>query len=352
MTTAPQAAIHPAPPAPPRVHTSPTAVAVPCEPTTMPGVANNLIAFEDVSKFYGEVLGVNRVTLAMSPGITSLVGPNGSGKTTLMNLMTGLIRPTQGRVTVFGMEPSTSPEYFRHIGYCAQYDSFPRGVTGYDFIFDFLKLHGLSNAQSDALTREALERVDLTEACRRKVAGYSKGMRQRVRFAQAIAHKPSVLVLDEPLNGLDPMARAETIALFESLGQQGMHVIISSHILEEVDRISNTIVMMSSGYVVAQGRIGQVREELREQPLQILVRCTHPNVLASRVFALDHVVEAKLNTDGAGVLVRTRNPEQFYLLLNTLVAEGVIELDAVSPADEDVNSIYQYLIGQQDGGQS
>src|SRR3954451_1296292 len=210
------------------------------------------IVFENVSKFYGEVLGVNRVSMAIVPGITSLVGPNGSGKTTLMNLMTGLIRPSQGRIAVFGMEPTSSPEFFRQLGYCAQYDSFPRGVTGYEFINDFLRVHGLSSKQAHELTSEALVRVGLTEAAHRKVAGYSKGMRQRIRFAQAISHKPSVLVLDEPLNGLDPMARAEAIALFEALGKQGMHVIISSHILEEVDRISNTIVMMSSGYVVAQ----------------------------------------------------------------------------------------------------
>ena len=307
------------------------------------------IVFHDVSKFYGEVLGINRVNLEIGRGITSLVGPNGSGKTTLMNLITGLIRPTQGHISVFGMAPHGSPEFLRHIGYCSQYDSFPAGATGYSFIRDLLRVHGLSRAQASALTAEALERVGLSASAQRKIAGYSKGMRQRIRFAQAIAHKPAVLVLDEPLNGLDPMARAEAIALFESLGRQGMHVIISSHILEEVDQISNTIVMMSSGYVVAQGKIGQVRSELHNQPLQILVRCSRPSMLASHVFAQDHVVEAKLNSDGGGVLVRTRNPEQFYLLLNRLVADGVIDLEAVAPADEDMNSIYQYLIGQ-DGG--
>ncbi len=312
--------------------------------------APNQIVFENVSKFYGEVLGVNRVSLAINPGITSLVGPNGSGKTTLMNLMTGLIRPSQGRIVAFGMEPTSSPEYFRQLGYCAQYDSFPRGVTGHEFIADLLGVHGLSKQQANELAEEALVRVGLTGAAHRKVAGYSKGMRQRVRFAQAIAHKPSVLVLDEPLNGLDPMARAETIALFESLGKQGMHVIISSHILEEVDRISNTIVMMSSGYVVAQGRIGQVRQELHEQPLQILVRCTRPSALAARIFAQDHVVEARVIPNAEGLLVRTRNPEQFYLLLNRIAAEGVVDVEAVAPADEDVNSIYQYLIGE--GGAS
>jgi ABC-2 type transport system ATP-binding protein len=309
----------------------------------MPGTR---IIFEDVSKFYGEVLGVNRVNLVVTEGITSLVGPNGSGKTTLMNLLTGLLRPTQGAIRVEGLPEHGSPEFLRHIGYCAQYDSFPRNITGLGFVYDFLRLHGLNHAQAATLAADALERVGLTEAAQRPVAGYSKGMRQRVRFAQAISHKPSVLILDEPLNGLDPMARAETIALFEALAEQGMHVVISSHILEEVDRISHRIVMMSSGYVVADGRIAEVREELDEQPLQILVRCSRPNMLASQVFAQDHVVEARLNNDGRGVLVRTRDPKQFYFLLNRIVAEGLIELEGLEPADEDVNSIYQYLIGQ------
>lgn len=309
-------------------------------------MSDGRIVFENVSKFYGEVLGVNGVSISIGAGVTSLVGPNGSGKTTLMNLMTGLIWPTQGRIRVLGRTPAEGPAFYRNIGYCTQYDNFPAGATGYRFCYDTLRLHGLAHAQADELTREALERVGLSEAAHRKVAGYSKGMRQRVRFAQAIAHKPAVLVLDEPLNGLDPMARAETIALFEALGAQGIHVIISSHILEEVDRISRRIVMMSSGYVVAEGRIGDVRQELHDQPLQILVRCAQPSVLASRVFALDHVVEASLNQDGRGVLVRTRHPERFFLLLNQLAAEGLVEIEAVTPADEDVSSVYRYLIGE------
>jgi ABC-2 type transport system ATP-binding protein len=174
-------------------------------------------------------------------------------------------------------------------------------------------------------------------------------MRQRIRLAQAIAHHPSVLVLDEPLNGLDPMARAESIALFEGIAKQGMHVIISSHILEEVDRISDRVVLMSSGYVVAEGQIREVRREVQDHPMQILVRCSNAARLAAAAFELDHVVEAKILNDGHGVLVRTRDAEQFYLLLNKIVSSGLVEVDAVAPADDDVNSIYQYLIGS-DGG--
>jgi ABC-2 type transport system ATP-binding protein len=311
--------------------------------------ANRQIVFDNVSKFYGEVLGVNRVSFALDHGITSLVGPNGSGKTTLMNLLTGLIKPTRGSIHVLGLTTRQPMELFRQVGYCTQFDSFPPGSTGYDFIFWPLRLHGFGREQAARLTGEALERAGMTQVARRKVAGYSKGMRQRIRLAQAIAHHPSVLVLDEPLNGLDPIARTEAIALFESLAKQGMHVIISSHILEEVDRISDRVVLMSSGYVMAEGQIREVRKEVRDHPMQILVRCSNAARLASAAFELNHVVEAKILNDSRGVLIRTRDPEQFYLLLNKIVCSGLIEVDAVAPADDDVNSIYQYLIGSNGG---
>jgi len=306
---------------------------------------NDRIIFEDVSKFYGEVLGVNRVSLSLPPGITSLVGPNGSGKTTLMNLMTGLIQPTRGKLSVLGIAPIRAYDFFRRVGYCTQFDSFPNGVTGWEFVNDSLRLHGISRREADAMTVEAIQRVDLGEAAHRRIAGYSKGMRQKIRLAQAIAHHPQVLVLDEPLNGLDPMARAESLALFHELGRQGMHVVISSHILEEVDRISDRVVLMTGGYVIAEGNIHQVRAEVREKPLQVLVRCDNPDALASRVFMLNHCVEARLHADGGGVFLRTRDVDQFYILLNQIVSEGLVKVEAVAPADDDANAIYQYLIG-------
>ena len=244
---------------------------------------NQLIVFEDVSKFYGEILGVNRVNLQIAPGITSLVGPNGSGKTTLMNLMTGLLRPTRGSITC--LASADHPEQlFRKVGYCTQFDSFPRGVTGREFINSFLLVHGFERKPANELSRNALERVKLVEAADRKVAAYSKGMRQRIRLAQSIAHQPAVLILDEPLNGLDPMARAETIALFRQLADEGLHLIISRHILHEVDMMSDRVVLLNNGYVVAEGDIHGVRDEMEEHPMQILIRCDQPAKLAAYVF--------------------------------------------------------------------
>jgi ABC-2 type transport system ATP-binding protein len=235
------------------------------------------------------------------------------------------------------------------MGYCTQFDAFPKGLTGYQFIYSFLLVHGMIESEAARLTGEALQRVAMTEAADRPVAAYSKGMRQRIKLAQAIAHRPTVLVLDEPLNGLDPMARNETIALFRQFGDEGRHVIVSSHILHEVDRISDQVILLSHGYVVAEGQIQGVRSEVKDQPMQILVRCDKPGLLASRLFEQAHVVEAKANEDGKGLLVRTRDADNLYLLLNRIVLDNGLEVEAVAPADDDVNSVYQYLIGAEGG---
>ena len=311
---------------------------------------DHMIVFEDVSKFYGEILGVNRVTLAIEPGITSLVGPNGSGKTTLMNLMTGLIRPTRGRVSVLGLTPDHPEVFFRKVGYCSQFDSFPSALTGFEFINSYLRVHGRPKKEAQELAWKALHRVDLLEAAHRKIAAYSKGMRQRVRFAQAIAHEPEVMILDEPLNGLDPMARAETIRLFRQLADEGLHLIISSHILHEVNEMSDSVILLNNGYVVAEGAIQGVRDEMEEHPMQILIRCDRPGLLAARVFEQDSVVEAKIHKDKHGLFVKTRDADAFYLLLNTIVVEDGLNVESIAPADDDLNAVYQYLIGGGDAG--
>jgi len=312
-------------------------------------VSESVISFSNVSRFYGEVLGINKVSLTVPPGVTSLVGPNGSGKTTLMNLMTGLIRPTQGEITVLGISPEHPEKLCRVVGYCAQFDTCPKGLTGYQFIYWFLRMHGFTPAECDKKTAAALDRVSMTAAAERPVGAYSKGMRQRIKLAQAIAHDPQVLVLDEPLNGLDPMARAETIALFREWGQDGRHVIVSSHILHEVDSISDQVILLSQGYVVAEGEIKGVRDEVKEQPMQILVRCNDPGGLAARLFLQDHMVEAKISRDRQGLLLRTTDADSFYLMLNRVILESGLVVESIAPADDDVNSVYQYLIGGEGG---
>ncbi len=303
------------------------------------------IVLTRLSRFYGEILGVNKVNLSMATGITSLVGPNGSGKTTLMNLIAGLLQPTAGSVRVHGFSPSEAESFYPLIGYCTQFDTFPKNVTGFNLVNSLLSLHGWSARDTHDRAWEALERVGIADAADRKVAGYSKGMRQRVKLATAIGHDPKVLILDEPLNGLDPMARAEFIDLFQRRASEGNHVIVSSHILHEVDTISDQVVMMSHGYVVAEGQIQAVRQEIAEHPSTILVRCDRPAMVAGKFFSCDHVVEARISDDAEGVLIRTRNTDDFYRVLNEIVVAENLAVQTVVPTDEDMHSVYNYLIG-------
>jgi ABC-2 type transport system ATP-binding protein len=260
-----------------------------------------------------------------------------------MNLISGLVRPTRGQIRVLGIPPSQPHRLFGCVGYATQFDSFPKGLTGFQFIYSFLRLSGRPSHQCIQETQRAIEQVGLHDAAERKVAAYSKGMRQRIRLAQALAHDPQVLILDEPLNGLDPLVRAQTIALFRKYATEGRHVIVSSHVLHEVDRISDQVILMSGGYIVAEGQIQGVRGEIEERPMQICVYCRQPHLLASKAFEQDHVVEAQLLAEGTGVLIKTRDADRFYRLLNHLAVEG-LAIEGVAPADDNVNSVYEYLI--------
>ena len=303
------------------------------------------VIFDEVSKFYGEVLGVNRVTLNIPPGITSLVGPNGSGKTTLMNLMTGLIHPDNGSISMRGISPRDPEHLMRITGYATQYDSAPRWATGLSFITTGLLLFGYNRGEAEERAWKALGHLSLTEAANRKMAAYSKGMRQRVRLAQAIAHEPDLLLLDEPLNGLDPLVRADTIALFRTWAAQGRHVILSSHVLQEVDIISDQVILIANGMIIAEGKIRDVREEIHEHPCQFIIRCSNASKVAALLFNEDHITEIRLNEDRLGLLVMTKDSEELSRSIGRIALDGN-RIDSVIPADENVDALYEYLIGE------
>jgi ABC-2 type transport system ATP-binding protein len=308
-------------------------------------VTEPTIILDEVSKFYGEVLGVNHINLHIPPGVTSLVGPNGSGKTTLMNLMTGLIRPDQGSISMRGVSPRDPENLMRITGYATQYDSAPRWATGFTFIATAMLLFGYSRAEAEGRAWKALERLNLTGAAHKRMAAYSKGMRQRIRLAQAIAHDPELLILDEPLNGLDPLIRAETIELFRLWAAQGRHVIISSHVLQEVDEISDQVILISNGMIVAEGKIREVRAEIHEHPSQFIIRCEDAPRVASLLFNEEHVTEIRLNEDRGGMLVMTRDRGRFAHSISRIALDGQ-RIDAVIPADDNVDALYEYLIGE------
>ncbi|HAJ76023.1 MAG TPA: ABC transporter ATP-binding protein [Gammaproteobacteria bacterium] len=304
------------------------------------------MALHDVSKFYGDILGVNRISLEIEPGITGLVGPNGSGKSTLINLIAGLIPTTRGSIEVRGVSPSQPDSFFRQLGYCTQYDSFPVGVNGYEFIRNTLRIHGYDKSTTETLTELALQQVNLVKAAKKSVEAYSKGMRQRIKLAQAICHQPDVLILDEPLNGLDPMARAQVIALFRQFADAGKIVVISSQILHEVDLISDRVVLLNSGYLVAEGDLSHIQSETGE-PMKIFIRSRDAKDIAARVFDLEHIVEAQLHYDGEGLFIRTSDADAFFLAFNRKVMSEGWTIESMGPADETVEAIYQHLIVEQ-----
>jgi ABC-2 type transport system ATP-binding protein len=245
-----------------------------------------------------------------------------------------------------GVSPRDPEALMRITGYATQYDTAPRWATGFTYITTGLLLFGYGRSEAEARAWKAHERVSLTEAATRKVAGYSKGMRQRVRLAQAIAHDPDLLVLDEPLNGLDPLVRAETIDIFRSLAAEGKHVIISSHVLQEVDLISDQVILIANGMIIAEGKIRNVRDEIQEHPSQYIIRCRDRTAagVAAQLFREDHITEIKLHDDRLGMLVMTRDREHFARALGQIALNGH-RIESVVPADENVDALYEYLIG-------
>lgn len=312
-------------------------------------MSQDRIILEDVSKFYGEVLGVNHITVSIGPGITSLVGPSGSGKTTLMNLITGLIRPSRGKVSVLGIPPSRPQHLMRLVGYATQFDAFPKGLTGMEFICSFLRMAGYTAAASRQMAARAIEQVGMTADAHRRLATYSKGMRQRIKLAFAIAHNPPVLVLDEPLNGLDPLIRASNISMFKEWAKTGRYVIVSSHVLQEVDMISDQVVLLCGGYVAAEGQIRGVRSEIQDRPMQFLVRTPNPRKLAARLLQEDCVVEVQLIPEGGGIMVKTTNQERFWRAIPRIGSTD-LRIEGLRPTDDNLGSVYQYLVDPQEPG--
>ena len=281
-----------------------------------------------------------------SAGFVALIGAPNAGKSTLMNLLTGLMRPTRGTLEVLGTTPAQAETFYRQVGYCTQYDSFPAGINGYDFLFNTLRIHGYDRKAAQEITEKTLEQVDLQSAAKKSVDAYSKGMRQRIKLAQAICHQPEVLILDEPLNGLDPMARAQVIALFREFADAGKIVVISSQILHEVDLISDRVILLNSGYLVAEGDLSDIQSETGE-PMKLFIRSEDASAIAARVFNMEHVVEAQLHYDSEGLFIRTSNADACLLAFNQQVMNEGWHIESMGPADETVEAVYQHLIVEQ-----
>ena len=305
------------------------------------------VCLRGVSKWYGEVLGLNRVSLDLGAGVTSLVGPNGSGKSTLMNLLAGLLLPSKGSATVMGIPCSDPERLHRVLGYCTQHETFPPGFRGQELMTSLLRMHGHDTARARQLASAALDRTGLGEPRQRRIGSYSKGMKQRLKLAMAIAHDPQVVILDEPLNGLDPMARGEMLALFREFGAEGRTVIVSSHILHEVNEISDGVLMLQHGYVVAEGDVQEVRSEIRDRPFQIRVLCSDPRLLAASALTESRVLAARV--DERSAIIESFDPLGVARLAQRLAAGEQLEVTGIDVADENVQAVYDYLIRPEEG---
>lgn len=311
---------------------------------TPPSRQTPQLLFERVSKWYGPVIGVNQVTLELRSGITGLVGANGSGKTTLLRLATGHLRPDLGRVVVAGLDAWTAAAK-RHVGYCPEVDIFYEEMSGRQFVETLTRLCGYSAAEARQRTAEALASVGMAAAAERRLQGYSKGMRQRIKLAQALVHDPHLLVLDEPLSGIDPVGRRDFITLFHKLAERGKCLLISSHELEELEKLTDHVAIMARGRIAAVGTLRQIRELLDDHPLTIRLESDQPRKLAAELFRLPEVVGVEFG-DGGTMIVQARSPRDFFSAFTRLVLEEDFEVRHMEALDERADAILGYLLGR------
>ncbi len=305
-----------------------------------------IIEFDGVSKWYGNVIGLNKLTLHVPAGVTGLLGPNGAGKSTLLQLATGQLRPSQGTVRVFGQDVWDNPGLNHLIGLCPEQDAFYEWMTGHDFVRTCARLSGMSRRDATKAANRAMEMVGMTEHMYRGVRGYSKGMRQRTKLAQAMVHNPRVLFLDEPLTGTDPVARRDLIDVVRGLGASGCSVVVSSHVLHEIQSLTPRIVLLHRGRLVAQGHVREIRDLIDKHPHRIVLVCEQYRALAAKLATCADVDGIKFIERESSLVVETRQPDAFYARLPELAATGELSLREVYSEDDNLEAVFKYLVNR------
>ena len=306
-------------------------------------MSGQIVSAEHVSKWYGQVIGLNDVSVGVPPGITGLLGPNGAGKSTFMKLITGQLKPSKGVVKVLGEPIWGNSHLYFEIGFCPEQDSFYERMTGLEWVTALVRLNGYDEAAAKAAAERALTTVDLMPAANKRIGAYSKGMRQRVKLAQAIVHDPALLILDEPLAGMDPLARRRTIRMIREWARSGKSVIVSSHILHEVESMTGNILLINNGRILAEGDVHQIRELIDEHPHTVSVRAQEPRALAREFLSFGDVRSLKFE-EGA-VIVETGKPDMFYARLTEMAASGQYgSIDEVTSPDDNLAAVFQYLV--------
>ncbi|MBN1390904.1 MAG: ABC transporter ATP-binding protein [Candidatus Thermoplasmatota archaeon] len=303
-----------------------------------------LASIVNVSKFYGNVMGLNDISVDFPRGLTGLLGPNGAGKSTMLKVLTGQIRPSKGKVEVLGHRPWDNPVLNRMFGYCPEQDTFFRGMTGLGFVTYCARLNGHSQREASRLAWKAIKRVDLVKEAKRSVDGYSKGMRQRIKVAQALVDDPRLLFLDEPLSGTDPIGRVQLMELMHDLTREGKDIIVSSHVLYEIERLTSNIVLVNKGRLVAEGNMHDIRDSMDKYPLTIRIRTHERTRLAKSIMDLPSVSSITMGEDPTEVLVRSSSPVRFFPMLQKMVVNEAIELHSIDSPDDNLDAIFKYLV--------
>jgi ABC-2 type transport system ATP-binding protein len=303
-----------------------------------------VVEFEGVSKWYGNVIGLNKLALRIPPGVTGLLGPNGAGKSTLLQLATGQLLPSQGTVRVLGHRPWNNAALMRYLGLCPEQDAFYEWMSGHDFVCTCAKLTGMDGRKAHLAADRAMATVGMTENMHRPIRGYSKGMRQRTKLAQALVHEPEVLFLDEPFTGTDPLARHDLIEVIRGLGRAGHSVVVSSHVLYEIEALTSNVVLLHRGRLVAEGEIRQIRDLIDRHPHRIVLVCGDCRALAAKLVRWEGVDGVKMLNDDKAVLVETRQPDSFYARLPALSLEDGAALDEIYSEDDNLEAVFNYLV--------
>ncbi len=305
--------------------------------------APSIVAADHLSKWYGQVIGLNDVSVAVPPGITGLLGPNGAGKSTFMKLITGQLKPSKGDITVLGERIWGNPALYFRIGFCPEQDAFYDRMTGLEWVTALVRLNGVGEQRAAEMAHHALEVVDLLDAANKKIGAYSKGMRQRVKMAQALAHDPDLLILDEPLSGMDPIARRRTIKMIKEWGRAGKSIIVSSHILHEIESMTANILLINQGRILAEGNVHQIRDLIDEHPHTVYIKADETRALARQFLAYDDVLSLKFEHEA--VVVQTARPDAFYARLTELAASGELGvIEEVTSPDDNLQAVFEYLV--------
>ena len=303
-----------------------------------------MIHLENVTKLYGTVIGVNDVTLSLAPGAYGLVGPNGSGKSTLLNLITGQLRPTLGTLHVFGLRPWNHAPVLERLGICPEQDVLYPNVTGFEWVRYLLELRGWTRRRATHRAQEILELVGITDAMHRLMGGYSRGMRQRTKLAQAIAHEPELLILDEPFNGLDPVGRHQMTQLLKGWIGKGRGLVLASHILHEIENITESFLLICSGRLLASGSMRDVHKLLADAPNEIRLRCDGATELACRLMAEKAVDSVRFAEEGRVLVLSTRSPATIYAQLPNWIAGTGIRIHELRCSNDSLQTLFSSLL--------